>query len=235
MLWEGYLVIGCNQRSWEWDFRAAERSFQKALDLNPGSPAAHRWYANLLTGLARHEEALTHIERAVSLDPLSSDLQVRRATTLLYAHKIDEALGAYESVVHSDPGYDNVYAPMSDALELKGRRSDAIAAAEKAVALTHRASYAVSTLGWLYARASRTGEASSLLDELLRRYGSDEAFATDIAYVYLGLAIKDKAFEWLERGVPRRDSNLLLLKVGIQYEILRSDTRYLALMRRVGF
>ncbi len=233
-LWEGHLVIGCNQRSWEWNFRAAEQSFRKALDLNPGSPAAHRWYANLLTGLARTEEALPHIEQAVSLDPLSSDLQVRRATTLLYAHRIDEALAGYESVVQSDPGYENVYAPMSDALELKGRRDDAIAAAAKAVALTHRASYAVSTLGWLYGRANRTAEANVIADELRGRYEKNDAFATDVAYVYLGLGDRDKAFEWLERGVLRRDLNLLLLKVGIQYEILRSDSRYWGLMQRVG-
>lgn len=233
-LWEGYLVIGCNQRAWEWNFHAAEQSFRKALELNPGSAAAHRWYANLLTGLDRTNEALPHIEQAVSLDPLSSDLQVRRATTLLYAHRIDEALAGYESVVQSDPGYENVYAPMSDALELKGRRDEAIAAAAKVVALTERASYAVSTLGWLYGRANRTAEAKAIADELRERYKKNDAFATDVAYVYLGLADRDQAFEWLNRGVLRRDLNLLLLKVGIQYDVLRTDSRFQGLLQRVG-
>ncbi|MGD0362587.1 MAG: protein kinase [Bryobacteraceae bacterium] len=234
-LWEAHLVVGCNQRLWQWNYAAAEQSFRKAIELNPGSPAAHRWYAQLLTGLDRAQEALPHIEQAVSLDPFNSDLQVRRGTTLLYCGRVDDALAAYQSVVQSDPGYENAYLPMSDALELKGLRGEAIAAAQKAVALTARASFALSEFGWLSARDGRVNDATAILDELLARYPNNEASATDIAYVYLGLNDRDKAFEWLDRGVLRRNINLMLLKVGIQYRVLRADSRYRSLLTRVGF
>lgn len=101
-LWEGYLVIGCIKRNWEWDFPGSRQNLARACELNPGSPVAHRWYANLMSLLGHHSDAISDIEQAVSLDPLSSDLLVSRATILLYAGRADEALTEYEAVVHSD-------------------------------------------------------------------------------------------------------------------------------------
>ena len=232
-LWEGHLVMGCNDRNWTWDFRSSLRNLQRACELNPGAPAAHKWYANVMSLLAHHEEAISQVEKAISLDPLSSDLLVGRATILFYAGRTDEALAAYESVLQADPGYENVYIPMSDALKRKGRVNDAIAACEKGVALTHRATYAVASLGRLYGLAGRTQEAGSLLEELRARYRKD-GFASDLALVYLGLGEKDRAFEWFELGAQSKDVELIALKVAPEFDVLRSDSRFWGLMKRVG-
>ncbi|MCU1259519.1 MAG: protein kinase [Bryobacterales bacterium] len=231
---EAYLVIGCNKRNWEWDFRGAGLNFRRALELNPGAALGHRWYGNLMTRLGRHQEALAHVEQALSLDPLSSDLRVVRATALFYAGRPQESLAEYQSVMASDPGYENVYIPLSDALDAMGRQQEAIAACEKGAALTHRASYTLANLGRLCGRVGRTADAALILSELQSRYLMDDAFATNVAYVYMGLGDKDKSFEWLERGVLRRDSDLLLLKVAPEYEVLRSDSRYWGLIHKVG-
>jgi tetratricopeptide (TPR) repeat protein len=230
---EAYLVIGCNQRTWGWDWNGAEESFKRALALNPSLVEGHRMYAHLLSRSARHTEALQQIDQALNLDPLNTGMKVSRATLLLYAGRTQEALEQYESVRSADPAYENVYIPMSDALELTGRMGDAIAACEHGVALTKRAAYALSSLGRLYGLAHRTAEANAILTELLERYKHDDASATEVAYLYLGLGDRDRAFEWLERGLPTRDSNLLLLKVGPEFEPLRSDSRYAGLLARL--
>jgi serine/threonine-protein kinase len=231
---EAFLVIGCNKRNWEWDFRGAEENFRKAVDASPASPVAHRWYANLMSLLGRSDEAIRHMDEALSLDPLSSDLHVTRATALVYAKRAGEALSEYESVLQSDPGYENVYIPMSDALEMAGRLPEAIRTCEKGVSLTNRASYALASLGRLYGYAGNRAGALAILNELEERFRMNDAFATDVAYIYLGLRDADKAFEWLERGIPRRDVNLLGLRVGPEYAALRTDPRYEALAQRIG-
>ena len=53
------------------DWLAAEKQFQRALELNAGSALAHHEYALYLMAMARLEEALTEEKQALQLDPLS--------------------------------------------------------------------------------------------------------------------------------------------------------------------
>jgi TolB-like protein len=54
----------------EWDWAAAEKSFERILALRPGSAIAHGGYAWLLMGKRRFEESMAEAKRAVSLEPL---------------------------------------------------------------------------------------------------------------------------------------------------------------------
>ena len=230
---DAHLVIACNKWRWQWDWPGAETAFRQTLRLNPRLALAHRYYAQLLSWSGRQDEAMREVDAALDLDPLNPSIQVLRATTRLYAGRIQEALTLYEMVAQADPAYENVYIPMSDALEASGRLADAVASCERGAALTHRASYAISSLGRLYALAGRTAEAKQILEELLDRYRRQEASPVEVAYVYLGLGDKDPAFEWLERGFAARSSNLLLLKVGPEFKSLRADARYAGLLARL--
>ena len=59
-------VSWMQDRNWE----AAERGFERAIELNADYAPAHQWYAYLLSSLGRHDEAIASMERAQSLDPL---------------------------------------------------------------------------------------------------------------------------------------------------------------------
>ncbi|MGA8216722.1 MAG: winged helix-turn-helix domain-containing protein, partial [Candidatus Sulfotelmatobacter sp.] len=48
----------------DWDFAGAEAEFRRALQLNPNFATAHQWYAEMLTALARHDEAIAQIRQA---------------------------------------------------------------------------------------------------------------------------------------------------------------------------
>jgi hypothetical protein len=52
--------------------------------------------------------------------------------------------------------------------------------------------------------------------------------------VYAGLGEKDKAFEWLERAYRDHSGSVRYLKVEPRLDPLRSDPRFLELMRRIG-
>ena len=49
----------------------------------------------------------------------------------------------------------------------------------------------------------------------------------------VGLGETDQAFEWLERAYEERSSRLTFLRVDPILDSLRSDTRYLDLLRRM--
>ena len=91
----------------------------------------------------------------------------------------------------------------------------------------------VADLGYAYAVAGKRAEAQKILDDLKelakQRYVSPNAFAV----IYMGLGDKDQAFVWLEKTFEARPDNLYFLKVGPQYDSLRSDPRFADLLRRM--
>jgi len=65
------------------EFAAAEKEFQRALELNPNYANAQHWYGLFLSWDARHSDAISHLRRAVELDPLN----------LQYNANLGQALG----------------------------------------------------------------------------------------------------------------------------------------------
>ena len=57
----------------------------------------------------------------------------------------------------------------------------------------------------------------------------------EIAADYAMLGEKDKAFQWLDEAIRVGDGGLMYLRVDDRFEPLRSDPRFAALVRRLGF
>jgi len=89
-------------------------------------------------------------------------------------------------------------------------------------------------LGYLYASSGRRQDALQVIADLKakakQRYVSSYAVAT----VYAGLGDRDKAFESLEKAYDERSSALTWLKVEPMLDSVRSDPRYVDLIRRMG-
>ena len=64
------------------------------------------------------------------------------------------------------------------------------------------------------------------------KHGYVRAFG--VAMIYLGLGDRDQALAWLEKGCNDRDVWALNLKVDPIYADLRTDPRFVALLRTVG-
>ena len=76
---------------YEWDWRAAEQEFRRALELRPNYADAYFSYSRFLASRRRLDEAIAQLGRAVELDPLSLPLQANRALLDYFAGRYDEA------------------------------------------------------------------------------------------------------------------------------------------------
>lgn len=65
------------------DHATAERHFRRAVELEPGAPVVHRYYAPWLLERGRGVEALQHTQALVARAP--SDLEAKRSLMALYA------------------------------------------------------------------------------------------------------------------------------------------------------
>ena len=82
---EGHTVLAEIQKLYEWNWDAAERSYQRALELDPGYSLAHHWYAQLLSILRRYDEAHTEIEAARRC--IRSPPRLRRSSRMQHSRR----------------------------------------------------------------------------------------------------------------------------------------------------
>ena len=67
-LGEAHVSLAQVLTGYDWDFPAAEREFKHAIELNPGYPTAHHFYAVYLMAMGRQEEAIAEERRTIELD-----------------------------------------------------------------------------------------------------------------------------------------------------------------------
>src|SRR5262249_44883303 len=73
----------------DWDWRAAEKEFKRALKLNPNYATAHHWYGIFLVTMRRFDEGMAEIRRASEIDPLSLIISTGLSASLFYARQYD--------------------------------------------------------------------------------------------------------------------------------------------------
>lgn len=218
--------------SLDWD--GAEREFRRAIQLGPGYPPAHFYYANLLTGRGRFEEALAEARLALRLDPVSMAAEANLAVLYYNAGRYEEALQSCRKALELEPGLPRPYDDLGRILLQTGPSSEAIANLEKAVSLSHRGARYLSSLGYGYGHTGRQDLAREILAELAEMSKQRYVASSDFAFVTAGLGERDRSIDWLERAVEERDSHLPFLQVDPRLASLRADPRFQALLKRVG-
>src|SRR5262249_1229008 len=68
---EAWASLGTISMWYEWEWKAAEREFLRAIALNPGHPNAHLQYNLLLVQTLRLSEAEDQVRAVLASDPLS--------------------------------------------------------------------------------------------------------------------------------------------------------------------
>ena len=232
-LGEAYSALGY-VKHFNWDWTAAEQNHKRAIELNPSYANAHNFYASYLMSRGRIEESIAASNRARELDPFSLSISAQRGFLFENARRYGEAIEQLRSVIAMDPGHYQALWILGHAYAANKQFDEAVAAAEKAVAVSERTPGALGILGLAYGLAGRKAEATKILNELLElnksRYVTPAAFVN----VYIGLGDKEQAFVWLEKAYQERSNYVAYLKVFPLMDPLRSDRRFDDLIRRIG-
>ncbi|HEY3129609.1 MAG TPA: tetratricopeptide repeat protein, partial [Acidobacteriota bacterium] len=221
------------------DWAGAEREFKRALELNPKYTEGHHLYSHYLMDLTRSDEAVAEAERAIGLDPLDLLINIHLGWAYLYARRYDQAIEQLRKTIAMDPNLPGPRLFLGWAYERKGAYENAIAEFQKLMALAGggiamAASGGTAQLGHVYAVSGRRNEALKILGELKQQYKQGKASPYDIATIYAGLGEKDQALEWLQRAWEERSGGLILLKVEPMFDNIRTDRRFVELLRQIG-
>ena len=106
---EGHVALGHVQVQWDRDWRGAERSYRRALALDPNAPRARMLYALFLGAMGRVDESLQESRIAASLRPESATVGAVRAIVLFGARRSEEAIEQGRRTIGLDPAFSLVH------------------------------------------------------------------------------------------------------------------------------
>jgi serine/threonine protein kinase/tetratricopeptide (TPR) repeat protein len=232
---ELHTSLGFVQRFWEWDWEASRRSFERAIELNPGYSTAHRFYAHLLTGLGEHDAAIERSKRALELDPLSLILHTAVGDAFFYARRYDEAIGYYRKCIAMDDGFLPGHTDLARALELAGRYEEAIREFRAAEALAPKGPPEPSSgLAHVFAQMGRREEALAIIEQLKALSTQRYVSPYGIASIYACMGEVETALDWLEKAYDEHDQTLVWVKVHPRLDPLRGEPRYESLLKKMN-
>src|SRR6185436_12695639 len=232
---EAHASLGYCLANYDWNWIAAKREFNRALELKPDYAVAHHWYAFIfLAAFGRLGEAIEEMQSSLSLDPLSLPVGSNIGLVLYLARRNEEALAHFKHNFELDRSFVYTHWQMSLAYEACGRYDEAIAGFRKAIELSPTSTLPRALLARTYALSGKRSEALTLLDELNEISVQHYVSPYRIAAVYAALGDRDRAFKWLEHAYEARDAWLIWLAVDPVVDSLRSDERFTELLRRIG-
>lgn len=231
---EAHAALGWINFWFDWDWKGSEKELHRALEINPNYPLGRLRYAHLLSNLGRHEEALEQMDRALKLDPLSPYFLAIKGQLLFQARRYQQGIDHQSEALVIEPNFWLGQLVLGKNYERVGRYAEALEAFRKAQEAPSDLTEAISLSGFTYAVSGRLGEAERMLRQLKAISKQRYVPPYNIALVYHGLGNSDETLRLLERAYEERDVRMVFLGVEPKWDTLRSDARFIKLMKRMN-
>ena len=221
-------------KTWgEWDWVAAERAFERALELNPNDAEARVYYSFFLNESRRPDVAMVQIERALELDPFNDFYQALYGVVLMSVRRYDEAIEQFRTALRTAPGNPVALIQLSTTFHLAGMYEDALES-HKSYLNTVGDSEGMEALVRGFEESDYAGAMRSLAETMAARSLRTGTNPVDVAVLYVRAGENEPALDWLERAFVERDPNLAAINARPDLDPLRDDPRFQDLVRRMN-
>ena len=219
---------------YDWDWSAAEKEARRAIELNPNWSFGHIAYAQMLSVTGRFQEAIAEGARAVELDPLSLIINALNGYHLHLARRDDEAIARLKKTVELDSSFWIAHQFLGIAYMEKKMYPEAIAEFNQAVKLSGGNSEPLALNGYVSVLSGDAAKGRAVLKELKSLERQRYVPPSNLALLSYVLGEKDEAFSWLEKAYQDRDIRLCRLKVDSKWDSMRSEPRFVEILKRLG-
>ena len=224
--------MGLIAYNYDWDWPRSEREFKLALDRGADA-TIHSFYGSILATRGRFEEAQREFRIAEDLDPLGMPPRVNQAIALDLERRYADEIRVLRGALEIKPDQFDVHFSL-------GLVSAAIGDCKTGYVETRWAAQhyqaPVTQFGVAMVDALCGADKSALLRLLaeaekgLAKYVSSYQLACANAY----LKKKDQAIAYLEKSAEAKEGQIMFIKYAQAFDEIRSDSRFVALERRVG-
>jgi DNA-binding winged helix-turn-helix (wHTH) protein len=228
----------------EWDWTAAERSLQRALEINPDHTEALLQYGSLQEALGRLDDGLRCKQQALAHDPRSPGVLVQIAISYWHQRRYDDALVWAQRAIDVNPkhaqacqfisyvylktGDINRFAAWAVSVAIEFGLPEEWVAVMKQVTAAAQQVYATAGLSgvnrfWVEQIPNPQLDFDVLLKMPFFR-----------AKIYGAAGRLDEAFDCLDQAIAQRDPALVHLAVAPDWDGLRDDPRFDDRLKKMG-
>lgn len=214
---------------YDFDWKGGAETIERAQALAPSDPLILISAAEVAGVFRDYGRAVDLARQAVSLDPVNAQVRVYLANALLQARRPAESRAEYKRVAELNPSTPWAFGGQGLAYLFEGKNAEALTVVEHETSEFSRLVVAAVAL-W---NLDRKSESDAALATLIKDDADVGAF--QIAEVYSGRGDKDNAFVWLERARRQQDAGLSYFPNDPLLDPLRSDPRWTAFQRKMGW
>jgi serine/threonine protein kinase/tetratricopeptide (TPR) repeat protein len=175
-------------------------SCRNALRLNDGISAAHTTLGLLYTGTGDYRGALVEYQRALSIDPNSSDAFSGMAGSYEKMGELDRAEATYKQAIALRPDYWNGYVRLATFYKRHGRYEDALLPLQKVTELVPDNAVGHFDLGGIYQLLGRDQQAEDEFKKSIKIRPTASGYS-DLATFYFYRSRFDEAARLYEQAV----------------------------------
>lgn len=211
------------------DFMQASKAYERAVALAPGDALVLALSGRFAALMGHFDTGLAATRRAVVLDPLGRVSHSALGRTLYAVRRYKEAVAAFAGVITLDPDFKINYGERGLAYYELGDLQSARTSCET------KPDYWASQycLSIIYDKLGRHADAETVLAKLMAAQGDAETL--QYATIYAQWGNREKALEWLDKALRRRDEGLGHLKTEPLLDPLRKEPRFQAMERELKF
>ena len=232
---EGHSALAYIKFNYDWDWLDTERELKRAIQINPNYPSAHSYYSRFLNAMGRFDEAKVEIRKAQQLDPLALGIATGLGLSYYFARDYGRAIAQYKKTLELDAGFVTARYNLAAAYVQQRMYKDAIQEFEASVKATPGDAGTICELAHAQAMAGNQAVARNLIRNVEDMAKNRYVNPPFLAWVYAALGERDHALTLLEQGYEDRCWPMTLLKVEPKYDILRSEARFAALVKKLAF
>jgi TolB-like protein/DNA-binding winged helix-turn-helix (wHTH) protein/Flp pilus assembly protein TadD len=228
---EAYTALGSVETIYEWNWTEAEQNLTRGISLNPNDSVAEFKFAVYLDAVGRTQDAVTHMRRAVQLDPLSFIANRRLGVALYLARQFDGSLYQLQRTAELENQPASIERYLSLIYEQKGQQKEAVqhdlsALHDEDPQLDISAlSRVYEQQGWQPYWRARTHALAST--------SNNSCVAYEVGVDDLRVKEVDKAFSSFQHALDNHCFYLTFLRVDPLVDSLRKDPRYVSLLKRM--
>ncbi len=232
---EAYATLGSVQFRLDWQWAEAERSFLKALEINPNSALAHHDYSWYLIACKRFDEAVAEIKRAQALDPLSLRINADAGWIHLRARRYDEAIAQIRRLLEIEPNSSVGLECLECAYVQKGMYAESLVEARKIMTRFGATAEEIALVTGGDAATAVKRVEQWRLKRLQAAAQKVSLNPYSFALQYAAAEDRGAALDWLRRAYDERDPAIITLQVDQVWDSLRYDPRYQEIVTRLSF
>lgn len=214
---------------YEWDWENADREYGQAIQLDPNYAPAHISYAVFLVSMAREEQGLAEMRKALRLDPTAEFTNMVSVHILYLARQYDPAIEQARTSLLLYPDSWGTYFWVGVAYEREGMYEQALDAYLRSESLGGAKPAELAALRNAYQKSGIRGYWQQLGD--IESHDAPQACSMRLIYARLGDT--GRIIDYLNQAVQKHCPIVRTLKVDSFYDNLRGDPRFQDVLARL--